>query len=66
MKSSVENQVVIVSAVRTPIGRFKGSLIHVNAPQLGAVAIQHAINQINIDSDQITEVLMGCVLSAGL
>ena len=59
-------EVVIVSAVRTPIGSFNGSLSSVSAPHLGAAAIKGALNQINIDPELINEVLMGNVLSANL
>ena len=57
--------VVIVSAVRTPIGSFLGSLSTVPAPRLGAVAIQGALSKINLDPSQVDEVLMGNVVQAG-
>ena len=57
--------VVIVSAVRTPIGSFLGSLSTVPAPKLGAVAIQGALSKINLDPSQVDEVLMGNVVQAG-
>lgn len=59
-------EVVLVGAVRTPIGAFQGSLSSLSAPRLGAVAIQAAVERAGIPSDQIDEVLMGCVLQAGL
>jgi acetyl-CoA C-acetyltransferase len=59
-------EVVIVSAVRTPIGSFNGSLSAVSATQLGATAIKGAIEKAGIDSAIIDEVYMGCVLQAGL
>ncbi len=59
-------EVVIVSAVRTPIGSFNGSLSSISATQLGAAAIKGAIEKAGIDKDQIDEVYMGCVLQAGL
>lgn len=59
-------EVVIVSAVRTPIGSFNGSLSALSAPQLGAAAIKGALDKINIDPELINEVLMGNVLSANL
>lgn len=59
-------EVYIVSAVRTPIGSFNGSLASVSAPQLGATAIKGALSKINLDPKEVDEVLMGCVLQAGL
>src|SRR5690554_5587526 len=59
-------EVVIVSAVRTPIGSFNGSLSSVSAPRLGAAAIKGAVDRIGIDPKVIDEVFMGCVLQAGL
>ncbi len=58
--------VYIVSAVRTPIGSFGGSLKDFSAPQLGAIAIKAAVERAGLQQDQIEEVLMGCVLQAGL
>lgn len=59
-------EVVIVSACRTPIGSFNGSLSQLPAPRLGAVVIDEAIRRAGIRKDQVNEVLMGCVLTAGL
>ena len=59
-------EVYIVSAVRTPIGSFNGSLSSVSAPHLGAAAIKGALSKINLDVAEVDEVLMGCVLQAGL
>lgn len=58
--------VYIVSAVRTPIGSFGGSLKDFSATQLGAIAIKAAVAKAGLQPDQIEEVLMGCVLQAGL
>lgn len=58
-------EVVIVSAVRTPIGSFLGSLSSVPAPQLGAVAIRAALEKIKLDPTRVEEVLMGHVVQAG-
>ena len=58
--------VVIVSACRTPIGAFNGSLSTVSAPKLGSIVIKEVINRINLPMDQIDEVIMGCVLPAAL
>ena len=59
-------EVYIVSAVRTPIGSFNGSLSTVPATQLGATAIKGAMSKINLDAKEVDEVIMGCVLQAGL
>ena len=58
-------KVVIVSAVRTPIGSFMGSLATVPAPKLGAIAIKGALDKINLDPNLVEEVLMGNVVQAG-
>jgi acetyl-CoA C-acetyltransferase len=59
-------KVVIVSAVRTPIGSFMGALSSVPAPQLGAIAIKGALNKINLDPALVNEVYMGNVVQAGV
>src|SRR4051794_2300483 len=59
-------EVVIVSATRTPIGSFGGSLSSMTATQLGALAIKSAIDKISLDPKEIQEVFMGNVLSAGV
>src|SRR5580704_9134024 len=61
-----EHSVVIVAAKRTPIGAFQGVLTPLTAPQLGAAAIRAAVAAAAIDPAQIHEVIMGCVLPAGL
>ncbi|MDB9903867.1 acetyl-CoA C-acyltransferase [Flavobacteriaceae bacterium] len=58
-------EVVIVSAVRTPIGRFMGALSHIAAPELGAIAIKGALERIQLDPSKVGEVIMGHVLQAG-
>ncbi len=58
--------VVIVGAARTPVGSFFGSLSTVPAPKLGAVAIKAAVERAGIKPDQVDEVIMGCVLAAGV
>jgi acetyl-CoA C-acetyltransferase len=58
--------IVIVSAVRTPIGGFQGELKDFTAPQLGAAAIRAAVERAGIKPEQVQEVIMGCVLLAGL
>ncbi len=58
-------EVVIVSAVRTPIGSFMGKLSTIPAPKLGAIAIKGALEKINLDPSKVDEVLMGNVVQAG-
>ncbi|WP_226499389.1 acetyl-CoA C-acyltransferase [Pseudomonas sp. MWU16-30322] len=58
--------IVIVSAVRTPMGGFQGELKSLTAPQLGAAAIKAAVERAGVTSDAVDEVLFGCVLPAGL
>jgi len=58
-------KVVIVSAVRTPIGSFMGSLSSITAPQLGAIAIKGALDKIKLNPNLVDEVLMGNVVQAG-
>src|SRR5690554_2439735 len=57
--------IVIVAAARTPMGGFQGELSQVSAPTLGATAIKAAVEQAQLASEDIDEVLMGCVLPAG-
>lgn len=58
--------IVIVGAARTPMGGFQGDLSDVTAPMLGAVALEAALARSGAPSDAVDEVLMGCVLPAGL
>jgi len=58
--------VVILSARRTPVGAFQGAFATVTAPQLGSIAIQAAIADSGLAPGDVDEVIMGCVLSAGL
>ncbi len=60
------NDIVIVAARRTPIGALLGQFANVTAPQLGAAAIRALIEDSGLKVEEIDEVLMGCVLSAGL
>lgn len=62
----MNKKIVIVSAVRTPIGSFMGSLSTVPAPHLGAAAIKGALNKINLDPNLVDEVFMGNVVQAGV
>ncbi|GDY01484.1 acetyl-CoA acetyltransferase [Planctomycetota bacterium] len=57
---------VLVSAGRTAIGKFQGGLASFTAPQLGGLVVKAALARANIPADQVEEVLMGCVLQAGL
>ena len=59
-------EVVIASAVRTPIGKFGGSLKDVPARKLGAIVIKEALNRAGVDPAMVDEVIMGCVLQGGL
>lgn len=61
----MSKEVVIVSAVRTPIGSFLGALSTVPAPKLGAIAIKGALEKINLKPEMVQEVLMGHVIQAG-
>ncbi len=63
---SLSDPIVIVSAVRTPMGGFGGCLAPVTSPELGATAIKAAVNEANLANDQVDELIMGCVLPAGL
>ncbi len=63
---SKENEAVILSAVRTPSGKFQGALSGLAAPKLGAVAIKAAIERAGIDPKDVEEVLMGNVVQAGV
>jgi acetyl-CoA C-acetyltransferase len=62
----MNKKIVIVSAVRTPIGSFMGSLSTVSAPNLGAAAIKGALSKINLDPNLVDEVFMGNVVQAGV
>ena len=57
---------VIVSACRTPIGSFLGTLSAKKSTELGAIAVREAVRRANLKPEQIDEVIMGCVLQAGL
>lgn len=62
----MSNEVVIVSAVRTAIGSFLGSLKDVSAVNLGATVIQEALKQAGVEAEEVDEVILGNVLQAGL
>jgi acetyl-CoA C-acetyltransferase len=63
--SNNANKAVIVSAVRTPIGKFQGTLASLSASDLGAVAVRAAVERAGIDPASVAEVLMGNVVLAG-
>lgn len=58
--------VVIISAVRTPIAKFQGALENFSAPQLGAIAVREAVTRAKVKPEQVDECIMGLVVSAGL
>ena len=62
----MNDPIVIVSAARTPMGAFQGAFAGLTTPQLGAAAIKAAVERAGIDANLVNEVLMGCVLPAGL
>ncbi len=59
-------EVAIVSAVRTSIGKFQGSLQPFSAPQLGALVVREAVRRAGVEPAQVDDCIMGCVLQAGL
>ncbi len=61
-----QDPIVIASAVRTPMGGFQGALKSLSAPQLGALALAAAVERAGLAADNVEQVLLGCVLSAGL
>ncbi|CAM3549515.1 acetyl-CoA C-acyltransferase [Parendozoicomonas haliclonae] len=61
-----QDDIVIVSGARTPMGGLQGSLSSLTAPKLGAIAIKAAVERSGINADDVEEVIMGCVLPAGL
>jgi acetyl-CoA C-acetyltransferase len=66
MAAYSDNDIVIISAVRTPIGKFQGSLSDLSAPQLGAIAVKEAVSRAKVDPAKVDECIMGNVVSAGL
>jgi len=57
---------VIISACRTPVGKFQGSLSDFSAPQIGAIVVREAVKRANLAPAQVDECIMGNVVSAGL
>src|SRR5262245_17085722 len=66
MANSTTDPIVIVSSVRTAIGGFQGTFGPLSAPELGAAAIKAAVSRAGVEPQDISELLMGCVLPAGL
>jgi acetyl-CoA C-acetyltransferase len=64
--SPLDHDVVIVSAKRTPLGAFQGALSALNAPRLGSIAIEAALKEAALVAADVHEVVMGCVLPAGV
>jgi acetyl-CoA C-acetyltransferase len=63
---SDNKQAVIISAARTPTGKFQGALKGFTAPELGAIAIKEAVKRAGVDPAKVDEVIMGCVVQAGI
>ncbi|MCU1311443.1 MAG: acetyl-CoA acetyltransferase family protein [Candidatus Angelobacter sp.] len=66
MAAYKDSDIVIISGVRTPIGKFQGELSDFSAVQLGAIAVREAVSRAKIDPAQVDECIMGNVVSAGL
>ena len=66
MTTTAEDPIVIVGMARTPMGAFQGRLAALSAPQLGSAAIKAALQRAGVEAADVNEVLMGCVLPAGL
>jgi acetyl-CoA C-acetyltransferase len=60
------NEAVIISAARTPVGKFQGSLKAFSAPELGAIVVRESVRRAGIKPEDVDEVIMGCVIQAGL
>ena len=60
------NEAVIISAVRTPVGKFLGSLKGFSATQLGAIVVRETVKRAGVKPEDVDEVIMGCVIQAGL
>ncbi len=61
-----EREAVIISAVRTPTGKFQGALKNFKAPELGAMVVREAIKRAGLEPEKIDEVIMGCVVQGGM
>ena len=60
------NEAVIISAVRTPVGKFLGALKSFKATELGAIVVREAVKRAGVNPEDVDEVIMGCVIQAGL
>src|SRR6202162_1778327 len=65
-RSRVMDQAVILSAVRTPIGKFQGGLAPLSSPQLGAKVVAEAVRRAGVEPKSVDEIIMGNVVQAGL
>src|SRR5581483_1446863 len=65
-EGAVMDETVIISAVRTPIGKFQGALGEVPAPELGAMVVREAVKRAGVEPKQVDECIMGLVVAAGL
>src|SRR5215207_9851633 len=63
---SERREAVIISAVRTPTGKFLGSLKGLAAPRLGALVVRESVRRAGVAPEEVDEVIMGCVVQAGL
>src|SRR5712672_1189316 len=59
-------EAVIISAVRTPVGKFLGALKNFKATELGAIVVREAVKRARVKPEEVDEVIMGCVIQAGL
>src|SRR3712207_9374765 len=59
-------EAVIISAVRTPTGKFQGTLKGFKATELGAMVVREAVRRASVEPEEVDEVIMGCVIQAGL
>jgi acetyl-CoA C-acetyltransferase len=66
MAAYSDADIVIISAVRTPVGKFQGSLSEISAPKLGAIAVKEAVSRAKVDPAKVDECIIGNVVSAGL
>jgi len=66
MSQSAVREAVIISAVRTPVGKFQGALKNFTAPQLGALVVRESVRRAGLQPEIVDEVILGCVIQAGL
>src|SRR4029078_5211345 len=63
---SAIKEAVIISAARTPVGKFLGTLKNFKAPELGSIVVRESVKRAGIKPEDVDEVIMGCVIQAGL